>query len=141
MLAARVLFYFGAEATYSQKRSPLSGGGRKLRNTFREDMVDLFSPYWYYCKPDEDSIIRVFIIYAVMFNINGLLLGNGVSLYMPLAMLFLYVFLKGSFGAFHLIELFIWCFIALKLGFMFTILGLIEERLFLSVFRELKQGP
>lgn len=140
MLAARVILYFGAEATYSLNRSPMSGGGRVKKGTFTADMIDLFSPYWYYCKPDEDSIIRVFIVYAIMFNINDLIFNGCVAIYFPLIMLGLYVFLRGSYGAFHIIELAVMCLACLKFGVIATLLFLFEERIFLSVFRGLKQG-
>lgn len=140
MLAIRVILYIGAEATYRPHGTPLFDKSWGKEGTLKRDMYELFSPYWYYCDPREDSVFRVIAIYGFLFNINGLLSGYGIHIIPPLIMVLLYIFLKGSQGAFYFIELFVLCVGALGTGVIGSILFLVEEHFVLLAFRNLKRG-
>ena len=140
MLAIRAVLYIGAEATYKPSGSPLSSGNWGKPGTFKRDMNEFFSPYWYYCDPREDSVFRVVAIYGLLFNINGWLSGHGIHIVPPLIMVFLYIFLKGSQGAFYFIELFVLCMAALGAGLIGALVFLVEERFILLAFRNMKRG-
>ena len=137
MLAARVVFYLGAEATY-EPNTPWSKGGWGQPGSFERDLKEFFSSYWYYCTPGEDSILRVILLYFVAFNLNSIVSGGGLSVVLPTIMLVLYLAFKGSRGVFHVIELLVICMLAAMNGPLGTIVFLIEERFCLAIVNGLR---